>query len=193
MSDKSNNDILLKEIQKIYGTPTDPQIKKELEEELPTPVTLEEPKTESSDIDDILNNIPQSELKNNTTEILELKDENLDQFILNHAGQMVKDSVEYIKELKEHFQLNSTPDEIKAFSAAVEASAAAIESLNKMSITRQKIKAAKELKEMDTKLKLEEKDNDKITFTRDQLFEMIMSKKKQEGIQDEPIDLDVQK
>ena len=62
-----------------------------------------------------------------------------------------------------------------------------------MSITRQKIKAAKELKEMDTKLKLEEKDNDKITFTRDQLFEMIMSKKKQEGIQDEPIDLDVQK
>ena len=70
MFDKPNNDILLKEIQKIYGTPTDPQIKKELEEELPTPITLEEPKTESSDIDDILNNIPQSELKNNTTEIL---------------------------------------------------------------------------------------------------------------------------
>lgn len=173
---KNDNDILLKEIQKIYGDPKSDEIKKEIIEEMPKPIELNK---NESDVDDILKQLQQNEEKQKPSEILELKDENLDQFILNHAGQMVKDSVEYIKELRDHFQLNSTPDEIKAFSAAVEASASAIESLNKMSITRQKIKAAKELKEMDTKLKLEQKDNNQITFTRDQLFEMIMKNNNQ--------------
>lgn len=186
-----NNDILLKEIQKIYGEPETKELKNELKKETPMPIEF---KNEENDVDDILKHLQQNEKAQQPTEIFELKDENLDQFILNHAGQMVKDSVEYIKELKDHFQLNSTPDEIKAFSAAVEASASAIESLNKMSITRQKIKAAKELKEMDNKLKIEQKDNNQITFTRDQLFEMIMknnqsNNKQSKQIQEQPIDI----
>lgn len=179
-----NNDILSKEIQKIYGE----SISENNIKDVPDPINVT---NKDSDINDILEHLQQNEEKQKPQDKFELKDENLDQFILNNAGQIIKDSVEYIRELREHYQLNSTPDEIKAFSVAVEASAAAIESLNKMSITRQKIKAAKELKEMDTKLKLEQKDNNQITFTRDQLFEMIIknNNSKNNEIMDKPIDI----
>ena len=100
-----NNDILLKEIQKIYGEPETKELKNELKKETPMPIEF---KNEENDVDDILKHLQQNEKVQQPTEIFELKDENLDQFILNHAGQMVKDSVEYIKELKDHFQLLET-------------------------------------------------------------------------------------
>lgn len=179
-----DNDILSKEVQKIYGT----RVVEEIQNKEPI---IED--NDGDEVNDIIASLQSDNKPKEQIEIMELKDENLDQFILNYAGQMVKDSVEYIKELRDHYQLNSTPDEIKAFGEAVKASAAAVESLNKMSMTRQKIKAAKELKEMDCKAKLSENNGDKITFTRDQLFNAIINntkdREKTEKIREDAIDI----
>jgi hypothetical protein len=82
-----------------------------------------------------------------------LKREELEDFIIQQSGQLVKGSVEFIEELKE--MLVSAPEakDVEALSKYVAATAAAIESLNKV-YTANKTEALKiKLKNMDIESK----------------------------------------
>ena len=155
MNDNNENDIILNEIKK------DPNI----------PYT----EVNNSDIDELINNIKQQN-KPVLTPIIEVDKNQLEQFTINYASQLVKDSVEYISELKSNFGLNSSTEDIEAFASATKAAAAAVEALNKMSITKQKIDTAIKLQENKLKLKSDD-DNNKITITRDDLFKFLSKQK----------------
>ena len=163
----NENDILLNEIKK---NPDIPYIAAEDEN------TTKCDEESTSEIDNLINNIKQQN-KQTLNPIIEVDKNQLEQFTINYASQLVKDSVEYISELKNNFGLNSSTEDIEAFASATKAAAAAVEALNKMSITKQKIDASIKLQNDKLKLKLEDHDNEKITITRDDLFKFLTKQK----------------
>jgi len=76
---------------------------------------------------------------------LNLDRENLEEFLLQYSGKLVKGSVDYVDDVKQF--ITSAPDsrDLEAFSKIVGASAAAIESLNKILINNEKNKTTKEV------------------------------------------------
>ena len=63
---------------------------------------------------------------------LNLSKENLEDFLLQYSGKLIKGSVDYVEDVKQF--ITSAPDskDLEALSKLVGASAAAIESLNKI-------------------------------------------------------------
>lgn len=150
------NDILLKEI--IKSTKTEP-------------TNFD---NESSELNDILQKIEEPPVVKER-ETMELSEEELEKFIRNNAGQLIKEGLEYVRDLKEIRGTNVDAKEIEAIAEMIKATASAVESLNKISITKMKIKSAKEVKQLEA----ETQDHDKITITRDQLFKMAIEANKQ--------------
>lgn len=152
------NDILLNEI---------------LKSTKPEPTNLS-PNSDDNSVNDIINSLSVPPQPIELPPVMTLKDEDLDQFIRDNAGQLIVDSLNYVRELKTAMGTNCSPKEIESIAEMIKATSAAIESLNKMSITRQKINSQEKLKIMDNQQKLENKDNDKITFSRDYVFNKLM-------------------
>lgn len=140
-------------------------------------------------VDDLL-----SQLKNNTAISRELqKDEfNLDKeelenFLLNYSGKLIKGTVDYVEEVKQF--ITSAPDsrDVDALSKLVGASASAIESLNKILLQDKANEAKIQVKQMDieSKKELQEKNNDRIgiTINREELLNKLIDDAKLINVQ----------
>lgn len=105
------------------------------------------------------------------------KDE-LEQFILNNTGRLITDSMETIDSIKQYIINAPEPEDVHSLAELYKASTSAIEALNKILLQQQKSNTQIAVKTMDIQAKqqLANDDKDKITFTRDEIFDNLIKK-----------------
>ena len=107
-----------------------------------------------------------------------LDKDKLEDFLLKYSGKLIKDSVDYVEEVKQ--SITSAPDsrDVEALSKLVGASASAIESLNKILISNKTNDSRKEIKQMDIDSKKElAQENDQrlgLTINREELLKQLI-------------------
>ena len=119
--------------------------------------------------------------------INELKEENLEQYILNNTSELINQSMDMIRSIKDYAIASNDPEQISALADLVNASTGSIESLNKIALQNKKIKASIKLKEMDIEIKKEISNNATqshslglvgLVGTREEIFKKILSEAK---------------
>jgi len=108
-----------------------------------------------------------------------LNKEDLEQFILNNTGKLINDSMETIDSIKEYIISAPEPEDVHSLAELYKASTGAIEALNKVLLQQQKSNTQIAVKTMDIQSKqalAENKDKDKITFTRDEIFDQLIKR-----------------
>ena len=118
-----------------------------------------------------------------------LPKEDLEQFILNSAGKLIRDSMDTIDDIKQYVTNAPEPEDVHSLAELYKASTGAIEALNKLLLQQQKSNAQVAIKTMDIQAKqqLANNDNKKITFTREEIFKELINKG--DIIETEPADL----
>ena len=107
-----------------------------------------------------------------------LDKEELEKFLLNYSGKLIKGTVDYVEEVKQF--ITSAPDskDVDALSKLVGASASAIESLNKILLQDKANEAKIQVKQMDieSKKELQDKNNDRLglTINRETLLKQLI-------------------
>lgn len=136
---------------------------------------------DNSSVNDLINQLQSntSLSKNIEKEDFKLSKEELEEFLLNNSGKLIKSSVDFVDDVKQF--ITSAPDakDLEALSKLVGASAAAIETLNKIHISDERNKAAKEIKTMDIESKKQLQDsenNNKLLLNREELMKQLLSK-----------------
>jgi gamma-glutamylcyclotransferase (GGCT)/AIG2-like uncharacterized protein YtfP len=101
----------------------------------------------------------------------------LEQFILNNTGRLIEDSMETIATIKQYVVSAPEPDDVHSLAELYKASTSAIEALNKILIQQQKSNTQVAIKTMDiqSKQQLSNEEQQKITFTRDEIFEKLIN------------------
>ena len=107
-----------------------------------------------------------------------LDKEELENFLLNYSGKLIKGTVDYVEEVKQF--ITSAPDsrDVDALSKLVGASASAIESLNKILLQDKANEAKIQVKQMDieSKKELQDKNNERLglTINREELLNQLL-------------------
>lgn len=104
-------------------------------------------------VDDIVSQIKNQSRSLSMTKIEKeypnLKKEDLEQFVIDNASKVIVDSVDMIQELKTEVIAGGDGKTIEAVSELVKAVTGAIDALSKLKLSDDKIKAQKEIKEME--------------------------------------------
>lgn len=132
-------------------------------------------------IDDLLSQLQVSTQVTRDTikqDDFKLNKEDLENFLLQYSGKLIKGSVDYVEDVKQF--ITSAPDakDVECLSKLVGAAAAAIETLNKIHISDQKNKSSKELKIMDIESKqaLQQQDvENKLLINREELIKNLIN------------------
>ena len=109
---------------------------------------------------------------------LNLDKENLEDFLLQYSGKLIKGSVDYVEDVKQF--ITSAPDakDVDALSKLIGASASAIESLNKILLQDKANEAKIQVKEMDiqSKKELQDHSNERVglTINREELLKQLL-------------------
>lgn len=101
----------------------------------------------------------------------------LEQFILNNTGRLINDSMNTIDNIKQYIISAPEPEDVHSLAELYKASTGAIETLNKILLQQQKSETQVAIKTMDIQSKqalAENKDKDKLTFTRDEIFDKLI-------------------
>lgn len=109
---------------------------------------------------------------------VELTPENLEKFVLDKSATLVNQSMDAVDNLKDYIQAGASDREILAFAEVVKASSAALESLNKLLQSKEKIKTSVELKEMDIKARKEMNTQDnqtRLMLSREDLMKQLIA------------------
>lgn len=114
--------------------------------------------------------------------------ENLEKFLMQYSGKLVKGSVEFVDDLKQFISTSPTAEDVEALAKLVASSAAAIESLNKILIANKEEESKVKIKNMDTEAKVRIKNMDidskkqlqqisiqgKLTMNREELLDKLL-------------------
>ena len=106
----------------------------------------------------------------------ELKSDDLEQFILNNTGRLIKDSMETIESIKQYIINAPEPEDVHSLAELYKASTGAIETLNKILLQKQKSETQVKVKVMDIESKqamIEAKDSGKSTLTREEVLDQL--------------------
>lgn len=128
--------------------------------------------------DSILDQLQSSLTTKQQPQDLELTPENLEKFVLDKSATLVTQSMDAVDNLKDYIQAGASDREILAFAEVVKASSAALESLNKLLQSKEKIKTSKELKEMDIKARKEMNTMDnqtRLLLSREDLMKQLIA------------------
>jgi hypothetical protein len=129
--------------------------------------------------DSILDQLQNSlTIKPQPAPLQELSPENLEKFVLDKSATLVLQSMEAVDNLKDYIQAGASDREITAFAEVVKASSSALESLNRLLQTREKIKSSTQLKEMDIKARKELNvidNNTKLLISREELIKQLVN------------------
>ena len=107
-----------------------------------------------------------------------LDKEELEKFLLNYSGKLIKGTVDYVEEVKQF--ITSAPDskDVDALSKLVGASASAIESLNKILLQDKANEAKIQVKQMDieSKKELQDKNSERLglSINREELLKQLI-------------------
>lgn len=144
------------------------------------------------EVDDIISQIKnQSKIpKSPEKSIPDLKKEDLENFIIQNAANVVRNSSEMVERMKIEVMAGATSDLIEATSELVKATSSAIDSLIKLKTAEDKLKSQKELAVMNIESK---KNNDDgptgLLLSREDIIKALTDKKKPEII-DVQVDVD---
>lgn len=107
-----------------------------------------------------------------------LEKEDLEQFILNNTGRLIQDSMNTIDNIKQYIINAPEPEDVHSLAELYKASTTAIEALNKLLLQQQKSETQVAIKTMDinSKKELAETKENKLTFTRDEIFERLVER-----------------
>jgi hypothetical protein len=114
--------------------------------------------------------------KDNAREKLSTDD--IESLIIDASAKLIKGSVDAVDDLKQLVLTAPNAEDVEALSKLVAASAAAIESLNKVYNTNRKVEAAKMLKQMDidNKQKLQQVEiQGKLMMNREELIKQMLN------------------
>ena len=109
---------------------------------------------------------------------VELTPENLEKFVLDKSATLVTQSMDAVDNLKDYIQAGASDREILAFAEVVKASSAALESLNKLLQSKEKIKTTVELKVMDINARKEMNTQDnqtRLMLSREDLMKQLIA------------------
>jgi hypothetical protein len=139
-----------------------------------------------AEVDDIISQIRnQSKIVNQLPKQQHqtLKKEDLEEFLITNAGKVVNHSLEMVENLKLEVLAGADSKLIESVSELVKATTSAIDSLSKLKISEDKIKAQKEITQMNIQAKIikdeEESDTPKLTFTRNDIIKLLLQKDEQ--------------
>lgn len=108
----------------------------------------------------------------------ELKSDDLEQFILNNTGRLIKDSMETIDSIKQFIINAPEPEDVHSLAELYKASTGAIETLNKILLQKHKSDTQVKVKVMDIESKqamIEAKDSGKGTLTREEVLDQLFN------------------
>ena len=115
--------------------------------------------------------------KNVNAPAFSLAKEELEQFVLDNTGRLIKDSMETIDSIKQYIINAPEPEDVHSLAELYKASTSAIEALNKILLQQQKSQTQITVKTMDIQAKkalIEEKEN-RNTFTREEIMDQLMN------------------
>lgn len=136
---------------------------------------------ENKEIDTLLEELHAVPQQIKTVETFSLSGEDLKQFLLDQAGQLIKNSVECVNSYKDLLGGNPDIKEAGALAELIKASSTAIESLNKVYIQDERSRSAKEVEHIRAKAKQESATNEcglTIKMSRKELMAQIFNKTK---------------
>ena len=106
-----------------------------------------------------------------------LDKDNIEAFILNNTGKLIKDSMSYIDEIGEYVSAAPDSRDVEALAKLISSSAAALDSLQKIHIANEKNKNAVFIKTLDieSKKSLQQSDQDhKLLLNREELMSKLI-------------------
>jgi hypothetical protein len=111
------------------------------------------------------------------TEQNPLKKENLEKFVVETAGALVEESLAMLKNVKDYIISSPESKDVASFSELVQATATALDALNKINLSDKKNDTIKSVKQMDIEARKALKQEDstqKLLATREEVFKMLM-------------------
>jgi len=137
----------------------------------------------SHDIGDLVDQLKNAEkyLKKpeKAEEEFNLDPEELEKFILNNAGKLVKKSIDMVDEVKQYVETAPESRDVSSLSELINASSSAIETLSKILVQNKKDKTQKEVKQMDIdgkKQLMQGEFNAKVMLSRDDVMKELFAK-----------------
>ena len=123
-------------------------------------------------------------------EKFDLDKEDLEKFILNNAGKLIKQSVEIVGDVKQYVETAPEHRDVVSLGELIKASSSAIESLSKVLVQDKRDKTQKDVKQMDIQGKkelLQGEFNAKVMLSRDDVMKELM--KDVNKVQDDIVDI----
>jgi len=137
----------------------------------------------SHDIGDLVDQLKNAEkyLKKpeKAEEEFNLDPEELEKFILNNAGKLVKKSIDMVDEVKQYVETAPESRDVSSLSELINASSSAIETLSKILVQNKRDKTQKEVKQMDIdgkKQLMQGEFNAKMMLSRDDVMNELFKK-----------------
>ena len=131
-------------------------------------------------VDSLINQL--KSIPKTTKEITNLSDEltkeNLEEFILKHTGNLVKQASESVSLVRDYVEAAPNAEEVTALAELIKATSSAVESLNRILITDKKTSTAIKIKEMDNKSRQKELDavvGLRLRSTREELMKQLIN------------------
>jgi sugar-specific transcriptional regulator TrmB len=112
-----------------------------------------------------------------------LDPEELEKFILNNAGKLVKKSIDMVDEVKQYVETAPESRDVSSLSELINASSSAIETLSKILVQNKRDKTQKEVKQMDIdgkKQLMQGEFNAKVMLSRDDVMKELFAKVEKE-------------
>lgn len=141
----------------------------------------------SHDIGDLVDQLKNAEkyLKKpeKAEEEFNLDPEELEKFILNNAGKLVKKSIDMVDEVKQYVETAPESRDVSSLSELINASSSAIETLSKILVQNKRDKTQKEVKQMDIdgkKQLMQGEFNAKVMLSRDDVMKELFAKVEKE-------------
>jgi hypothetical protein len=101
----------------------------------------------------------------------------LEQFILDNQGALIRDSVDIVQLMKQYVASAPNAEDIGSFAELLKATSTAIDNLAKLQITKQRTDSQKEIKQMDIDAKKNINDDNnrmKLIGTREEIFNRLV-------------------
>lgn len=142
-------------------------------------------------IDDIIDALKEKNQQLNK-EVRKVSKENIEEFVVDSAGAVINECVDLVKNLGVYLHAAADPKDLSAFSELINASANAIETLNKIIVQNKKTQLLKDLKKMDYEIKkdLLGEAKDMLVLSREDMFKKLKNVEIIEIKQPEVLDAD---
>lgn len=106
-----------------------------------------------------------------------LTKENIEKFVIENAGKLVKESLEVVTNVKDYISSAPENKDVSSLADLIAATSTAIETLNKIIVTDKRNETVIKAKDMDIRSRKELKEVDtttKLLATREQIFKMLI-------------------